>query len=69
MQHDPLDQIPQRHVQVLGEGLHHLEHARLDANSGLRAFDRYHGNNVTWIDIDHPLTERAAEDYDSKREQ
>ena len=50
VQHDALDQVAQRHVEVFREGLHHLQHPGLDADTGLRAFNCYHDNNITSSD-------------------
>src|SRR6516162_1285708 len=42
VQHDALEQITQRHIQLGSEPLQHLEHAALETHSGLGAGDGFH---------------------------
>src|SRR5215472_18615255 len=44
VQHDPLEQIAERQVELGGEGLQHLEQAALEAHAGLCAGDGLHGD-------------------------
>jgi hypothetical protein len=46
MQDDPLEQFPERQVEVLGETLEHLEQVSLDPDARLDAFSCYHGTTV-----------------------
>ncbi len=47
VQHDPFQQVTQRHVQVLGQALEHLEQAAFDPDTGLHPVHCYHGTTVT----------------------
>ena len=38
VEHDPLEQIAQRHIVILGKSLKHLENALLHAHAGLNPF-------------------------------
>jgi hypothetical protein len=46
VQHDPLEEVPQRHVVVFGERLQHLHEALFHAHAGLDSFDSYHGTKI-----------------------
>src|SRR5882762_3833200 len=44
VQHDALEQIPERQVELGGERLEHLEQTALEAHSGLGTGDVFHGS-------------------------
>src|SRR5580704_1255556 len=39
VEHDPFQQVAQRHIVIFGEGLENFEEALLHANTGLNALD------------------------------
>jgi hypothetical protein len=61
VQHDPLEQVAQRQVEVLGEPLEDLQQAALHADAGLHTLNWYHGTTVhRLLKVDRSPHQRAT---------